>query len=443
MRKVLVIAARDYNAAVRTKAFLIGLLIMPVLMGGSLVMQWALKDFHDTKDKRFAVVDRTPKRELLPFVQAAAEDHNRRVFDEKGKQVKPFFRIEPVTPADESPEALNDLRARLSDEVRNDNKLFGFLEIGPDVLATPSPGQDKGRGAIRYQSNRPTYLDFFLLMRQKLTEAVLDLRGERLGLDKPKRQAMMQEVKLESGGLYRRVGGEVKPASRGSEIAPFAVPFGLMMLMFMVVMMGASPLMQGVVEEKMQRIAEVLLGSVRPFQLMLGKLLGMTGVSLTMAAVYLGGAVWAAYHYEVADAVPPGLVAWFLLFQVLASLMFGSLFIAIGAACTDMRETQNFLWPVMLLAMLPLFVIANVLQEPSSAVVTALSFFPFATPSLMIARQAVPPGVSWWQPAVGAAGVLLTTLACVWAAGRVFRVGLLLQGKGARLGEVARWVFRG
>jgi ABC-2 type transport system permease protein len=97
----------------------------------------------------------------------------------------------------------------------------------------------------------------------------------------------------------------------------------------------------------------------------------------------------------------------------------------------------------MLLAMLPLFVIVNVLQEPNSAVVTGLSFFPFATPGLMVARLAVPPGVDWWQPAVGALGVLLTTLLCVWAAGRVFRVGLLMQGKGARLGEVARWVFRG
>jgi ABC-type Na+ efflux pump permease subunit len=176
---------------------------------------------------------------------------------------------------------------------------------------------------------------------------------------------------------------------------------------------------------------------------MLGKLLGMTGVSLTMAAVYLGGALWAAYHYEFAEYVPAGLLVWFFVFQVLASLMYGSLFIAIGAACSDMRETQNFLWPVMFLAMLPLFVIVSVLQEPNSAVSTGLSFFPFATPSLMIARQAVPPGIAWWQPTAGAAGVLLTTLLCVWAAGRVFRIGLLMQGKGARLGEIARWVFRG
>jgi ABC-2 type transport system permease protein len=83
------------------------------------------------------------------------------------------------------------------------------------------------------------------------------------------------------------------------------------------------------------------------------------------------------------------------------------------------------------------------LQEPNSGIATGLSFFPFATPMLMIARQAGTPGIPTWQPALGAVLVLLTTLACVWAAGRIFRVGLLMQGKGARLGELARWVLRG
>jgi ABC-2 type transport system permease protein len=211
----------------------------------------------------------------------------------------------------------------------------------------------------------------------------------------------------------------------------------------MLVLMTATPLMQGVVEEKMQRIAEVLLGSVSPFGLMLGKLLGMTAVSLTIACVYLGGGYWAAHRYGMAEHAPWGLLAWFVLFQTLAALTYGSLFIAVGAACTDMRETQNLLWPVMLLASLPMFVLASVLREPNSGVVTALSLFPFATPMLMIARQAVPPGVPWWQPVAGAAGMLLTTLLCVWAAGRVFRVGILLMGKGASPAEIARWVFRG
>jgi ABC-2 type transport system permease protein len=217
----------------------------------------------------------------------------------------------------------------------------------------------------------------------------------------------------------------------------------MLVLMYMIILMGSTPLMQGVVEEKMNRVAEVLLGSAQPFQLMLGKLIGMTGVSLTMTAVYLSGLYWAAQHYQFAEYVRPDLIAWFLLFQVLASLMYGSLFIAVGAACTDLKETQTLMWPVLILAMIPIFVLGNVLQEPNGPAATLLSFFPFATPSLMVARLGVPPGVPLWQPIAGVGGVLLTTLACVYAAGRIFRVGLLLQGKGANFGQMMRWVVRG
>jgi ABC-2 type transport system permease protein len=256
---------------------------------------------------------------------------------------------------------------------------------------------------------------------------------------------IMRPAPVEAMGLTSRdpVTGAIREASLQDRIAPVAVPIGFMLLMFMVLMMTATPLMQGVVEEKMQRIAEVLLGSVRPFDLMLGKLLGMTAVSLTITAVYLGGAYWAARQYGFAEYIPGNLLAWFLVFQSLAALMYGSLFIAIGAACTDMKETQNLLWPVMLLAMLPMFLLGSVLQEPNSTVAFGLSFFPFSTPMLMILRQSVPPGVPSWQPILGVVLVMLTTLGCVWAAGRIFRVGILMQGKGAKLDEMMRWLIQG
>src|SRR5262249_1734752 len=192
-------------------------------------------------------------------------------------------------------------------------------------------------------------------------------------------------VPLLSRGLTRLnpQTGELEDSSEQSRIAAFAVPFGLMMLSFMVLMMTATPLMQGVVEEKMQRIAEVLLGSVPAFQLMLGKLLGMTAVSLTIATVYLGGAYWLAWYYDFAEFVTPEMIGWFVLFQTLSTLMFGALFIAVGAACSDMKETQNLLWPVMLLAVTPMFLLNTVLQEPNSRVVGAALLFPFATPLLM------------------------------------------------------------
>jgi ABC-2 type transport system permease protein len=445
MRKVLVIALREYNAAVRTKAFLIGLLIMPILMGASVVMQWLLKDLRDTNPKKFAVINRTRRAEVGKAVREAVDKYNKGIKDSTGKPFLPEFDVRFEKAPGSDTEA-DQLRARLSDEVRA-GTLFGILEIGSDVLELSKPEEGKpvpDSRKVRYQSNRPTNQDFVRVVMGPLRERVRELRSREAGVDPKKVEMVAAGVESSLKGLSKRQpDGSIEDATDKGFIAPFAVPFVLMLMMFMMLMMTATPQMQGVVEEKMQRIAEVLLGSVQPFQLMLGKIIGMTGVALTIAAVYLGGGYWAAHRYGFAEYVPASLLAWFLAFQVLASLMYGSLFIAVGAACTDAKETQNLMWPVMMLAMWPLFVLGYVIQEPNSNVSTALSFVPFGTPMLMIARQAVPPGVPWWQPPLGMVLVVATTLLCVYAAGRIFRVGILLQGKGARLGEIVRWVFRG
>lgn len=447
MRKMLVIAVREYLAAVRTKSFLITLVILPILMGGSALLQWLLRDYRDTKTKKFAILDRTPGALLYPALEKTVQKHNETTLDPVTKQpLLPRFEIESVPASANTPEAIAQQRLDLSERVRK-GELFGFLEIAPEVLELSSAKPGLPDRLIRYQSNRPTYRDFTQLIEKPLLSAIQDVRiGEaHLTNQREKIHEIVRPVGVQSLGLTRLnpVTGALEDDSMQSLIAPVAAPIGFIVLMFMVIMMTATPLMQGVVEEKMQRIAEVLLGSVRPFDLMLGKLLGMTAVSLTITTVYLGGAYLAARYYGLDEYVPGARLAWFVVFQALAALMYGSLFIAVGAACTDMKETQNLLWPVMLVVMVPMFLMGSVLQEPNSIVATSVSFFPFATPMLMILRQSVPPGVPSWQPLLGVGLVLATTLFCVWAAGRIFRVGILMQGKGARLGEMFRWVLHG
>jgi ABC-2 type transport system permease protein len=426
MRKTLVVALREYNAAVRTKTFLIGLILMPVLMGGSILVQLLLKE-SDVKDKTLAVIDLTPGGKVAPAVRAALDHYNEKdIFDPKtGKQTLPRYLVEVVA-VGSSAEGLEGERAALEARMRK-GELVGFLVVGPDVYRPAAPGKAGERQVVVYETNRLAGLEFRSQLEEAINEAVQTQRARNLGLSDKERNALTPRVPV-----------VVKTH------ATFVVPMVLMLLMFLVLMMVANPLMQGVVEEKMQRIAEVLLGSLTPFELMLGKLLGMTAVSLTIVVVYLGGAIAGAYYYQLGAYVPSaGLLAWFVVFQTLAAFLYGSLFTAIGAACTDMKETQNLLLPVLLICCVPLFLMGNVVREPNGLVVTGASFFPFATPMLMIARQAVPPGVPWWQPFAGVAVVLAATLACVWAAGRIFRVGILMQGKGARLGEMLRWVLRG
>ena len=165
----------------------------------------------------------------------------------------------------------------------------------------------------------------------------------------------------------------------------------LMMLMFLIVISTASPLLNSVMEEKMTRISEVLLGSLSPFELMAGKLLGVVGVSMVLSALYLSGAYGFAVYHGYGDAVTIGQIVWFVVYLVLAMLIYGSLFIAIGAAATDLKDAQALMTPCMLLFMSPMFIWMPVLRAPGSTLAIVASLVPFATPVLMTLRMALSP----------------------------------------------------
>jgi ABC-2 type transport system permease protein len=437
---MLVVAAREYRAAVQSKAFIMTLVAMPVLWGGSIAAQLVLREKVDTNDKCVAVLDRTG--ELYDAIAAAAEQRNTQdIFKgdaDKRRQVKPRFVLERVDPAEagEPP----DSTVKLSDRVRQ-GEIFAFVEIGPEALLVDAP---PGRPAIAYHSNSPTYDDLRGWLNPVVSNRIWELRATEAGMDLAAVRRVTQWVSIENLGLAsREASGTITQAEQINELASFFVPLGMMMLMFIAVFVGASPLLQNVLEEKMARIAEVLLGSIQPFPLMMGKLIGTVGVSLTIVSVYMIGGYYALDHAGYSKYFPGHLIVWFILFQSLAVLMYGSIFSAIGAAVSDLKEAQSSMLPVMIIAMSPMFVWINVVKEPSATFSLALSLFPPATPMLMLMRQAVPPGVPLWQPLVGIVGVLLTTTACVYASGRIFRVGILMQGKGAHLGQMLRWVFRG
>ncbi|MCI0458715.1 MAG: ABC transporter permease [Gemmataceae bacterium] len=432
MRKILVVATREYLAAVRTKTFVLGLLLMPLMMGGSAILQYLVRDAVDLRDKHYAVVDRTPGGQIADLIKEHADKYNQKITT--GTQLKPRFVVKAIKLQGATDAEKKQQRYHLSEQVRR-GELAGFFEVEPgkDCFLT-----------LRYQTNRPTDTHFSQTVEKQVADAVRESLRKETNLSEQHLKVIVQPVELKLERLTTKdEQGVIREAYEHSRWTAIGAPIVLMMLMFTVVLMGTMPLMQGVVEEKMQRIAEVLLGSVRPFELMMGKLLGMTAVSMTITAVYLGGAYWVGLQFDVVDQVSTELLAWFLFYEALAALMFGSLFIAVGAACTDMKETQNLLWPVMLLVVLPVFLLGSVLREPNSPIVVGLSFFPFATPMMMVTRMAVPPGIPWWQPVLGGVPVLLTTVLCVWAAGRIFRVGILMQGKGARIGEMVRWILRG
>lgn len=444
MRKVWVIACREYLVAVRSKAFIITMVLMPILMGGSLGLQMLFKRLEDTKEKKYAVIDRTGGL-IAKVLDVSADVFNQtQIHDpDTNRPNAAKILLEIVPASDDDPDAVARQRYELSQRVERD-EIEGILEIGPQVFAIHGSATVDDDAAVRFQAKKPNQRAFMAWAELSINAAVQKVRFISKKLDPSEIEALQEPVTVKYRALTKLTAdGKYVDASEGSQIANFVLPAVLIGLMFMVIMVGATPAMQGIVEEKAQRIAEVLLGSVPPFQLMAGKLLGVIGVSLTMASVYLVGGYLVADHIGVADLLSPALLIWFLLFLVLALLIFGSLFIAVGAAAGDIKDTQTLLMPIMVIACLPFFALGPIMQDPNGKIAVVCSFFPFATPMLLVARQSVPPGVPLWQMISGIILVLATTLFCVWAAGRIFRVGILMQGKGARFGDLVRWVAKG
>lgn len=431
MRKAFTIAWSEFSTALTSKAFFIGLLLIPSIMAGSIFFQRTVGQRVDREDRAFAVIDETGQ--IYPVISLAAEAWNARQGGENGQpQTGPRFRPTEIK-LDGKP--IEQVRIELSERIAGSD-LFAFVEIPANATA---PGDQKV--TIRYHSNHPSYNTLPTWLDTAINAGIAAHKLSAAGVDISLLKTLQVKVPFDRLGLLQRQpDGQIREAEVVDRIKTLAIPAVLMIMMFMVIMSSSSPLLNSVMEEKMTRISEVLLGSVTPFELMLGKLIGSLMVSITLALVYMAVGFGAASYWGYANAVPPTIVGWFLLYLVTAILMFGAAFMAIGAACTDLKDAQGMMTPVMLLFMAPMFVWTTVLQAPDSVFSTVISLVPICTPLLMLLRLTLQPGPPFWQVALSVVLVVATAMALVWAAGKVFRTGILMQGKSATFGEMIRWV---
>ncbi|HEY2881589.1 MAG TPA: ABC transporter permease [Pirellulales bacterium] len=506
MHKSWVIARREYKALVQTKAFLISLVMMPIFMLGGIVVQTYMSERVDVSDKKVVVLDGTgrlyaPLEQLTKLRNAgeAAEDKTGKkkgppIVLEKGPagpvtddlrlelsdkihkgELFAFVEIDPdaLTNSSDSPllqligkfggdAAAPDAKDSKSATAAGAKPLDSEGEKSADSATardakpaanseSPTPPEktasnesESHRSPIRMHMDGLNYNSIGYWLGQTINQSAFVLRLQDSHIDPIAVIKAYTPINYEELGLFSKSsGGEVHSGDSGSRSFSFFVPLALLMLMFMSVMVVCQPMISSVLEEKQQRIAEVLLGSANPFQLMMGKLMGNVGVALTIVTLYLSGSYFMAQRLGYADLLPTWLIGWFVVFEVLACVLYGSIFIAIGSACSDLKDAQTLLTPIMLGLVFPLMVWFTIVQEPMSTFAQWISFFPPATPMLMLLRMASTSLVPWWQPVLGMVCVLATTMFAVFAAGRIFRIGVLLQGKAPKMTELARWVFSG
>jgi ABC-2 type transport system permease protein len=424
----LIIAKSEFLALVQTKFFIIGVLMMPVMVGASVGFQVFAETRVDRVERRYAVIDHTGT--LYEPLAAAATTRN----DEMGAgdtQKGPHLVPQRV---DLASRPVDDVRLELSNRVKSKD-LFAFVEIPARVFDA------EAAESIGYYTDTPSYDTLPNWLQTTLGRQVNERRLQDAGIDAKVVEKLNRRTEVSRLGLVERgADGGVAQAKRVDRLVTFILPFGLMYLLFISVMAGAPQLLNAVMEEKMSKISEVLIASVTPTQLMMGKLLGTAGLSALLAIIYLFGGVYALLSTGRLELLDPALIAWFLLFLVCAVLTFGSVFLSIGAASSDIKDAQGMMQPVIILLVLPMIASPVVLRAPDSAVAIGASLFPTSAPFIMLVRLAMTPGPPLWQVALSVAIMLATAWLFVWAAGRIFRVGLLMQGKSPTLAEMIRWI---
>jgi ABC-2 type transport system permease protein len=448
MGKIYAIARREYAAMVATKAFLLSITLMPLLMFGGILVAGLLQNrMGDVSDRRIVIADGTDG-ELFGDLERAAKARNDAVAaaaegaDEDAAPRQPRYVLE----RHDGDVLTDENRLALSDDVRN-GKAKAFVEIPAAVLGEV-PGDNapsaQSEASVQFYGAAAQFSDERRWLESAVNDAVRARRFKSLDLDPAVVAQATASVPMTTRGLVKQLsGGRIGGGEKGQEMTSVFVPFGFMMLMFMIIMLSAQPLMESAIEEKNGRIAEVLLGSVNTFQLMLGKLFGNVAGSLTAVSIYAAGGLAMASYKGWTDFVPWDLVPWFVVFQILAVLLFSSIFLAVGASVTQLKEAQSMLLPIWLLMCIPMFTWLQLVREPNGVLATGLSFFPPSAPLVMVLRLASEETVPLWQVGGSLLLLLAATLAVTFLAARIFRIGMLWQGKTPKLTELVRWAWSG
>jgi ABC-2 type transport system permease protein len=439
--KVLTIAKRDYLATVRTKAFVFSLVIAPILFGGGSVGMAFLKSKPDLKDLHIAVVDHTGVV-AGPLVKAAREKNERELFDKTTKQqLVARYVFETIAPAANPSEQLADLSSRIRRK-----ELGAVLEIGKDVLRPPGAGVESDPAArVGYYTNAGGIDELRNWLNGPTNDGIRLARLVRLGIDIERNPGLAASVPIETLSLVERdeKTGQVREARKRNPMEGFFVPFAVAMVLAMIVMVGSAPMLQNVTQDKSERIVETLLGAVTPFELLAGKVLGSVAVSMTSSVLYVVAGTLVVNALGIAGLLPLSIIPWFYVYLLADMVMLCALAAALGACCSTPQDAQNLAIVLLMPCILPLFMLVTILRQPNGVMATALSLFPPFTPILMLMRQAMPAGIPAWQPWVGLVGVLAFATGTVWAASRIFRVAILMQGKPPQLGLMIRWALKG
>lgn len=421
--KLKLIIQREYITRVRTKAFIITTILAPVFMTAILIVPILLMIFSSDRERTFPVYDETGiiferMTEMNPGAYTAAEGTS---------------------------------TGELRDQVISGD-IEGFVHIPSDIFDEDVSPDFFHNGSVGFRITSE--------VRNDISNSVRDERLERVQAAPEIKSIMTDRIHLNSRTL----------SSSGAEEQDSGMLFGIGYFMAFAIYFAlftyGSLVMRGVIEEKTSRVVEVMASCVKPFELLLGKVLGIGAVGLTQFIIWMvTGAALLALAVPILSLfgiTPPapdmgidtmdaanlpftipsiGIRLWigFVAFFLLGYLIYSSIFAAIGSAVDSETDTQQLMIPVIFLLIIPIMILGRVASDPTSSFAIITSLVPFFTPILMPVRMAVI-DLPLWQLSASLLFCTLTFLLIIWVSARIYRVGILMYGKKPSLREMVRWI---
>jgi len=409
MHNVWLIAKREYLERVRTKAFLISTLMIPLLMGGGIVGS-IIAGSKAKSTSHITIV--SPDQQLATDLQKELEN---------GKDSQ--MTVDVISPG-------NSATRGTLDSMLADKQIDGYLWINPAAHPGDRPSfsyTPRSAADIGTKSSITTALRT-VLMRERL---------EHNGMVARDVDSLMEPVKVDT----------TQAGKNADTTSSFVAIYVLFFLMYMVILLYGMNVARSIIEEKTSRVFEVLLATIRPEEMMAGKVIGVGSVGLTQVAVWLLTAVLltstslvsAIAGGKVHVSLSPMQIIFFVVYFLLGYLLYSSIAAALGAMVNSEQELQQLnMFLVMPLAGC-MFALAPVISNPSGPIARVISLIPFCTPLIMYLRisLATPPA---WEIALSIVLMLVTIYAILWVASRIYRVGILMYGKRPSLPEIMRWL---
>jgi ABC-2 type transport system permease protein len=432
MNKILLIIQREYLTRVRKRSFLLTTILVPIVIIGFYAAIIAVAVSDTSEHEKIAVIDEA------------------NLFDGKIESDKK----ESITY-----DLIRNETAESFKKKYHDKGYSALLYIPQINIGQPDNIQLHSRSAVS--------LNIKNKIEDKVDRAIEHKRLANENIDPQKYESINSNVSIEN--TLDSSDGEKKSV----EGVAYAVAFAAGILIYMILLIYGSMVMRGVMEEKTNRISEVIISSVKPFQLMMGKIIGIGAVGITQFIIWIiligllqftipllfptlagqvpqtgpegmpmsGDANMISKITEGLQSIPVGLLLFCFLFYFLGGyLTYASLFAAIGSVSEDQQEAQQLVFPVMMPIILGFVMLTKAIQDPNSGLALFGSLFPLTSPIVMLGR--IPFGVPWSELLLSMALLILFFLFCTWLAGRIYRTGILMYGKKGSWKEMMKWAFK-